>query len=94
MRCPECDAELQPFAGSCGTGVFAPDGYEEQAWEEVMYCPRCRSVFTDEQEAMEDDQEDWECAFPDKCLMPSLLHHRSECYTVEDAEGYYAEAER
>ena len=44
-------------------------------------------------EAMEDDQEDWECAYPDKCLMPSPLHHRSECYTVQDAEAYYAEVE-
>lgn len=44
-------------------------------------------------EGMEDDQEDWECAFPDECLMPSPLHHRSECYTVEDAEAYYAEVE-
>lgn len=40
-----------------------------------------------------DDDEQWMCAYPDKCLMPSPDHHRSECYTVEDAEAYYAEAE-
>lgn len=42
---------------------------------------------------MEDDQEDWECAYPSTCLMPSPDHHRSECYTVEDAEAYYAEVD-
>lgn len=45
-------------------------------------------------EGMEDEQDDWECAYPDKCLMPSPLHQRSECYTIEDAEAYYAEAMR
>lgn len=39
----------------------------------------------------EDDDDSWECAFPDRCLMPSPDHHRSECYTVEDAEAYHAE---
>lgn len=51
--------------------------------------------FTDETgyEDDEDDQEDWECAFPGQCLMPDPLHHRSECHTVEDAEAYYTEVE-
>jgi hypothetical protein len=35
---------------------------------------------------MEDDER-WECAYPGECLMPSMGHHRSECYTVEDVEG-------
>jgi hypothetical protein len=26
-------------------------------------------------------------------LMPGVDHHRSECYTVSDAEAYYAEME-
>lgn len=41
----------------------------------------------------EDEEEDWECAYPNECLMPSPGHHRSECHTVEDAEAYYAEVE-
>lgn len=41
----------------------------------------------------EDDDEQWECAYPGECLMPGISHHRSECFTVEDAEAYYAEME-
>lgn len=41
----------------------------------------------------EEDEEQWECAYPGECLMPSMGHHRSECYTVTDMEAYYAEAE-
>lgn len=41
----------------------------------------------------EDDEEEWECAYPGECLMPGLGHHRSECYTAEDMEAYYAEQE-
>lgn len=40
-----------------------------------------------------EDEEQWECAFPVECLMPGMGHHRSECFTVEDAEAYYAEME-
>lgn len=39
----------------------------------------------------EEDEDEWKCAYPGKCLMPSPLHQRHECYTVEDAEAYYAE---
>ena len=39
----------------------------------------------------EDGAEQWECAYPGECLMPGMGHHRSECFTVEDAEAYYAE---
>lgn len=39
------------------------------------------------------DEDEWECAYPDKCLMPSPLHQRNECYTVEDLEEYYREME-
>lgn len=42
--CPECNSELEVFAGRYGTGVFAPDGYEESVWEEGFYCPRCVRV--------------------------------------------------
>jgi hypothetical protein len=42
---------------------------------------------------MEDYEHEWECAYPDKCLMPSPVHLRSECHTVEDAEAYYTEVE-
>jgi hypothetical protein len=38
----------------------------------------------------EDDEDNWICLYPDKCLMPAL-HTRDECHTVEDAEAYYAE---
>lgn len=38
-----------------------------------------------------DDEDEWRCAYPGKCLMPSMLHQRHECHTVEDAEAYYAE---
>ena len=40
----ETDTELEQFAGRFGTGVFAPDGYEESVWEEGFYCPRCVRV--------------------------------------------------
>lgn len=41
----------------------------------------------------DDDEDEWECAYPDKCLMPSPFHQRSECHTVEDMEAYYRETE-
>lgn len=53
MNCPECNTTLESFAASCGTGVFAPDGYEEQVWEEGMFCPRCRSIFTSDEGLVE-----------------------------------------
>lgn len=40
----------------------------------------------------DDDPEDaWECAFPDRCLMPSYDHRRSECYDAEMAEAWAEE---
>lgn len=44
MNCPECNSELEQFAGRYGTGVLAPDGYGECVWEEGFYCPRCVRV--------------------------------------------------
>lgn len=40
----------------------------------------------------EEDDDHWDCLYPDKCLMPAM-HCRDECHTVEDVEAYYAEAE-
>lgn len=31
---------------------------------------------------------EWECLYPDKCLMADPIHHCSECYTVEDAREW------
>lgn len=39
----------------------------------------------------ENDDDDWECQFPSDCCMPSMLHHRSECYTPRMAEQWYRE---
>jgi hypothetical protein len=41
----------------------------------------------------DDEDDEWDCAYPDKCLMPSIYHLRGECHTVEDMEAYYAEME-
>lgn len=59
-------------------------------------CGMCQEQIVDDfdrDDSAEDDEEDWECAYPGKCLMPGMGHHRSECHTVEDAEAYYAENE-
>ena len=37
--------------------------------------------------------DEYECAYPGKCLMPSPIHTRDECHTVEDMEAYYKEME-
>ena len=42
----------------------------------------------------EENEEQWECAYPGRCLMPDPLHHRSECHTIADMKAYYAEMER
>ena len=34
-----------------------------------------------------EDEDAWECCFPDRCLMPSE-HLRSECYDVEMAQAW------
>lgn len=74
-----CEDYIDPFQRTCDHGV--PDG---------ISCDDCDE---DQLEALAEDDEQWECAYPGKCLMPSPDHHRSECYTVEDAEAYYAEVE-
>lgn len=74
-----CEDYIDPFPRECEHGV--PDG---------IRCVECTLDVLDERA---DDEEDWECAYPDQCLMPSPTHHRSECYTVEDAESYYPEME-
>lgn len=38
----------------------------------------------------EDDDRDFGCCFPDRCLMPGE-HLRSECYDVEMAEAWREE---
>ena len=76
-------------------------GYPKTEFLTRTYCTGCGDLFREDESdwaslcqscgEAEDDQEDWECAYPGKCLMPDPFHHRSECYTVEDAEAYYAE---
>lgn len=34
---------------------------------------------------------EWECCFPDSCIMADPDHHRSECATAEMMEAYYAD---
>ncbi len=48
---------------------------------------------TDESRTPDDDDDEWECEFGDKCLMPSFLHRRSECHTVEMALAWQEEQE-
>lgn len=40
-----------------------------------------------------DEDDEWTCEFGERCLMPSFIHRRSECYTVEMAEAWQAEQE-
>jgi hypothetical protein len=54
---------------------------------------RFENVPFDDDDDDENDEQQWECAYPGECLMPGMGHHRSECFTVEDAEFYYAEME-
>lgn len=53
----------------------------------------CEECWDERGDPDDGDGEDWECAYPGKCLMPDPLHHRSECFTAEDAEAYYKEVE-
>lgn len=34
------------------------------------------------------DDDEWECEFGERCLMPSFIHRRDECYTVEMAQAW------
>lgn len=45
MNCPTCKSELESVSGDYGTGVYAPDGYQEHHWQEGYYCERCNYVF-------------------------------------------------
>jgi len=38
-----------------------------------------------------DDEDEWECEFGERCLMPSYFHRRDECHTVEMAEAWMEE---
>lgn len=51
------------------------------------------SVQIDDFEDRNTLDDDYTCAYPGKCLMPSMVHTRGECHTVEDMEAYYAEME-
>ena len=43
--CADCGSpRLEDFAGYNRTGVFAPDGYEENYWEEGVRCLDCGAV--------------------------------------------------
>jgi len=58
--------------------------------EKMSYCEDYIDPFVDEAdeyyEFEDEDNEDWECAYPGECLMGYADHLRCECYTVEDAE--------
>lgn len=41
-----------------------------------------------------DEEDEWGCEFGEHCLMPSFVHRRSECYTVEMAEAWQDEQMR
>jgi hypothetical protein len=41
-----------------------------------------------------DDEDEWECCFPDRCLVPHFNHHSSECYDLEMAEALHEEMMR
>jgi hypothetical protein len=51
-------------------------------------CGMCQEQIVDDfdYDDPEDDEEQWECAYPGECLMPGMGHHVSECYTIEDAQ--------
>lgn len=38
-----------------------------------------------------DDEDEWGCHYPDRCLMSYTNHMRSECHTVEMLEAYERE---
>jgi hypothetical protein len=40
-----------------------------------------------------DPDDEWECEFGEKCLMPSFYHRRDECHTVEMALAWQEEQE-
>ena len=45
-KCPACGAgRLNFHCGDYGTGVFAPDGYQETVWEEFFQCNKCQEKF-------------------------------------------------
>lgn len=46
--------------------------------------------FYDEDSAMDR----FRCVLGDRCLVADPFHFPSECFSVEDAEAYYAEMER
>lgn len=39
----------------------------------------------------QDGGDEWECAFPERCLMAYADHMRDECYTAEMYEDYMKE---
>jgi len=66
--------------------LIAYDGQielEEDDWRDD-----CEPSDNDEEGDYYDEDDEWECAFGEHCLMPSFLHRRSECYTVEMAEAW------
>lgn len=45
MNCPKCRSKLEFISGQYDTGVVAPDGYRESAWQEGYYCKRCDQIY-------------------------------------------------
>ncbi len=39
----------------------------------------------------DDEEDEWGCELGEDCLMPSFIHRRSECYTVEMAQVWQDE---
>ena len=51
------------------------DGDDDADWEDERDC----------------DDDEWECEFGERCLVPHFIHSRSECYTVEIAQAWEEE---
>jgi len=56
------------------------DGYDEYFDDEF-----------DDAERDFSDEDEWECQFPERCLMPSVDHRRDECFDLEMAEAMHHE---
>jgi hypothetical protein len=45
----------------------------------------------DEPNVIVEEDDEWECEFGERCLVPHFIHPRSECYTVEMALAWEEE---
>lgn len=60
----------------------------------MSYCEDCVDPFDrdDDESFFDHDEEDkWECCFPDNCCMAFAPHMSDECHTPEMAEEWFKE---